>query len=151
MHELYDADGGKRLVQSSKVVGDRTPGSDGIVAAGVAVRRSVDRTLSPIVESFLFVCTASIEGQHRAMDISILTCPKCNAMVLSDAAKCHVCDHVLDQDRTADVEIPALPTDNAVAEDLEACKECGETYRRGLVRCWNCGAFTRSEIKEAYH
>jgi len=84
------------------------------------------------------------------MDISILTCPKCNAMVLSDAAKCHVCEHVLDHEKMGDAEIPALPTDEAVADDLETCAECHETYRRGLVRCWNCGAFTRKEIQEAY-
>lgn len=84
------------------------------------------------------------------MDISILTCPQCSAMVLSDAARCHVCDHVLDQARVADEPVPQLPTDDAVAEDLERCESCGETFRRGLVRCWSCGAFTRQEIKDAY-
>lgn len=84
------------------------------------------------------------------MDISILTCPQCNAMVLSDAGRCHVCDHVLDQARDKREEIPVLPTDDAVAEDLDTCAKCGETYRKGLVRCWNCGAFTREEIEAAY-
>lgn len=84
------------------------------------------------------------------MDISILTCPQCNAMVLSDAARCHVCDHVFDEAQDEQHETPMLPTDHAVAEDLGTCAECGETFRRGLVRCWNCGAFTRDDIKEAY-
>ncbi len=84
------------------------------------------------------------------MNISILTCPQCNAMVLNDAARCHVCDHVLDHEREEDDHVPTLPTDHAVAEDLETCTGCGETYRTGLVRCWNCGAFTRQEIKDAY-
>lgn len=43
-----------------------------------------------------------------------------------------------------------LPTDDAVREDLEVCPNCGETYRKGLVRCWNCGTFTRDEIGAAY-
>lgn len=84
------------------------------------------------------------------MDISILTCPQCNAMVLSDAGRCHVCEHVFDQAREQQEEIPVLPTDDAVAEDLDTCAKCGETYRKGLVRCWNCGAFTREEIEAAY-
>lgn len=44
-----------------------------------------------------------------------------------------------------------LPTDDAVKEDLDVCPKCGETYRKGLVRCWNCGEFTRHEIGAAYH
>lgn len=43
-----------------------------------------------------------------------------------------------------------LPTDDAVKEDLDVCPKCGETYRKGLVRCWNCGSFTRDEIGAAY-
>lgn len=43
-----------------------------------------------------------------------------------------------------------LPTDDAVKEDLDVCPKCGETYRKGLVRCWSCGAFTRDEIGAAY-
>lgn len=85
------------------------------------------------------------------MEISIVTCPQCNAMVLSDAGRCHVCDHVFDQERVEEEQPPVLPTDNAVSEDLETCPTCGETYRRGLVRCWNCGEFTRDEIKAAYN
>jgi uncharacterized protein with PIN domain len=84
------------------------------------------------------------------MNITILTCPQCNAMVLSDAARCHVCDHVLNEQHAEPEQTPALPTDHAVAEDLETCHDCGETYRRGLVRCWNCGSFTRDDIRDAY-
>lgn len=93
---------------------------------------------------------AQVEGPCRAMSISIVSCPHCQAMVLSDAARCHVCDHVIDHEQPEQPPAPALPTDNAVAEDLETCASCGETYRTGLVRCWNCGAFTRNDIKEAF-
>jgi predicted nucleic acid-binding Zn-ribbon protein len=84
------------------------------------------------------------------MTISIITCPQCNAMVLSDAARCHVCDHTFADDPGHIPEPPTLPSDHLVADDLETCRHCGETYRTGLVRCWNCGKFTRAEIKAVY-
>ncbi|HUQ72565.1 MAG TPA: hypothetical protein VM165_23760 [Planctomycetaceae bacterium] len=83
------------------------------------------------------------------MTISIITCPKCNAMVLSDAARCHVCEHNF-ADQVVEHVPQVLPTDHLIADDLHVCKHCGETYRTGLVRCWNCGKFTREEIKAAY-
>lgn len=83
------------------------------------------------------------------MTISIVTCPKCGALVLGDTPECYACHHVLHTTATA-VGKTALPSDAAVAEDLEVCAQCGETYRKGLVRCWSCGAFTRQEIADAY-
>ncbi|MDZ4685430.1 MAG: hypothetical protein SH850_10240 [Planctomycetaceae bacterium] len=83
------------------------------------------------------------------MTISIITCPQCNAMVLSDAARCHVCDHGFAEHAVDDVP-QVLPTDHLIADDLHLCNHCGETYRTGLVRCWNCGKFTREEIKAVY-
>lgn len=84
------------------------------------------------------------------MSISIISCPQCQAMVLSDAARCHVCEHVLDHQQPEEAPVPSLPTDHAVAEDLATCAQCGETYRTGLVRCWNCGSFTRDDVKAAF-
>ncbi|HET6426222.1 MAG TPA: hypothetical protein VFG20_21200 [Planctomycetaceae bacterium] len=83
------------------------------------------------------------------MTISIVTCPKCGALVLGDTPECYACHHVLHTDAPA-VGTSTLPTDAAVADDLEVCAACGETYRKGLVRCWSCGAFTRQEIADAY-
>lgn len=83
------------------------------------------------------------------MTISIVTCPKCGALVLGDTPECYACHHMLQSSAPAVGRI-SLPTDAAVAEDLETCAQCGETYRKGLVRCWSCGAFTRQEIAEAY-
>lgn len=137
-----------RLVQSIGIVRDRTVARYAL-SPGVHCWRWQPPTFHWLISRRSD--SPSLEGLCRAMDISILTCPKCNAMVLSDAAKCHVCDHILDHEKMGDAEIPALPTDEAVADDLETCAECHETYRRGLVRCWNCGAFTRKEIKEAYN
>lgn len=83
------------------------------------------------------------------MTISIITCPECQAMVLSDAVHCHVCNHHFTEGAVVESP-PALPTDPLIADDLHICQHCGETYRTGLVRCWNCGNFTRDEIKAAY-
>lgn len=83
------------------------------------------------------------------MTISIVTCPKCGAFVLNDTPSCYACHHVFDGAMAIRGAV-TLPTDAAVAEDLEVCRSCGETYRKGLVRCWNCGNFTRSEIADAY-
>lgn len=35
------------------------------------------------------------------------------------------------------------------SDEIE-CKTCGEMVRNGLVRCWNCGAFMKEEIANAY-
>ncbi len=83
------------------------------------------------------------------MTITIVTCPKCGALVLGDTAECYACHHVLNVSAPT-MGRTALPTDAAVADDLEVCTSCGETYRKGLVRCWSCGAFTRQEIADAY-
>ena len=32
----------------------------------------------------------------------------------------------------------------------DPCPQCGEGVRRGLVRCWNCGAFMREELAARY-
>lgn len=83
------------------------------------------------------------------MTITIVTCPKCGALVLGDTPECYACHHMLHASMPA-VGQTSLPTDAAVADDLEKCAQCGETYRKGLVRCWSCGSFTRQEIAEAY-
>ena len=85
------------------------------------------------------------------MSISIVSCPKCGTLLLNDTAQCHRCKHVLRPEQAAKFRDVSLPSDAAVQEDLEKCKQCGETYRKGLVRCWSCGAFTRPEIEEAYY
>ncbi len=84
------------------------------------------------------------------MAIQIINCPSCGTFLLDDTAECHSCGHVLNENRAAETQRHSLPTDAAVDDDMEACTNCGETCRKGLVRCWNCGAFTRPDIEAAY-
>jgi hypothetical protein len=44
---------------------------------------------------------------------------------------------------------PAAPTAAAAAVE-SPCPECGEKVRKGLVRCWNCGAFMNASIQARY-
>ncbi len=85
------------------------------------------------------------------MSISIVACPRCATLLLHDTVQCHRCKHIIRPDRVGELRESALPSDDAVQKDLEKCKQCGETYRTGLVRCWSCGAFTRPEIEAAYY
>jgi len=84
------------------------------------------------------------------MTITVNTCPRCNALVMSDAAECHLCHYVFDQHRSRSAVSASLPSDAAVADDLEVCAKCGDSYRKGLVRCSSCGAFTQPEIEAEY-
>ena len=43
---------------------------------------------------------------------------------------------------------PANPAPAVVTE--QPCPECGEKVRKGLVRCWNCGAFMNASIEARY-
>lgn len=85
------------------------------------------------------------------MSISIVACPKCGTFLLNDSAQCHRCRHVINEERATQFRDTSLPTDAAIAQDMDRCRQCGETCRKGLVRCWSCGAFTRPEIEAAYY
>eukprot|EP00456_Euglypha_rotunda_P059201 TRINITY_DN493_c1_g1_i5.p1 TRINITY_DN493_c1_g1~~TRINITY_DN493_c1_g1_i5.p1 ORF type:complete len:625 (+),score=162.37 TRINITY_DN493_c1_g1_i5:2061-3935(+) len=84
------------------------------------------------------------------MAIQIINCPECGTFLLDDTAECHACGHVLNADLAATTKRSSLPTDQAVGEDMDICPTCGESCRKGLVRCWNCGSFTRPDIEQAY-
>lgn len=84
------------------------------------------------------------------MAIQIINCPACGTFLLDDTAGCHACGHVLRAHEIGAAAPTALPTDQAVDDDMEICATCGESCRKGLVRCWNCGSFTRPEIEAAY-
>src|SRR5262245_33248945 len=85
------------------------------------------------------------------MSISIVSCPKCHTFLLSDTAQCHRCRYVINPTQAAQFRDSSLPSDAGFQQDTERCRQCGETYRKGLVRCWSCGAFTRPEIEDAYY
>jgi hypothetical protein len=86
------------------------------------------------------------------MSITVQTCPRCSALVMGDAAECHLCHYVFDRDKSrAHDPVGSLPSDSLVAEDLELCPKCGEANRTGVVRCSNCGAFTRPDVEAEFH
>jgi hypothetical protein len=84
------------------------------------------------------------------MAIQIINCPSCDTFLLDDTAECPECGHVVNANLAANPQHKTLPTDAAVDEDMEACPKCGETCRKGLVRCWSCGTFLRPEIEASY-
>jgi hypothetical protein len=84
------------------------------------------------------------------MTITVQTCPRCSALVMSDAAECHLCHYEFDRRRVDARTHNVLPSDPDVADDMDVCAKCGEKYRKGLLRCSSCGAFTRPEIELEY-
>jgi hypothetical protein len=82
------------------------------------------------------------------MSVSIISCPSCKSLVLSDTIQCPTCKHVLKADLAAGVasDLPAVER----ASDEVPCPDCGENVRSGLVRCWRCGGFLRADIAESY-
>ena len=43
-----------------------------------------------------------------------------------------------------------LVEDVSNRDEQLSCPECGELCSEGLLRCWNCGSFLRSDIAQAY-
>jgi hypothetical protein len=83
------------------------------------------------------------------MSVSIITCPGCKQLILSDTVQCPTCHHVFDEEKASKITTE-LPTVVKAAEDEISCPDCGEMVRAGLVRCWRCGGFLREEIAETY-
>lgn len=84
------------------------------------------------------------------MSVSIISCPGCQTLLLSDTAQCPTCQHVFDQESADSFSSESLPSMSDSRSDEVQCGECGEMMRPGLVRCWKCGAFTRKEIADSY-
>ncbi len=84
------------------------------------------------------------------MSVSIIPCPSCSSLLLSDTAQCPTCKHILDAERATELPEIRLHSDsqNAILE-IE-CPDCCEKVRQELVRCWRCGAFLKPEIFESY-
>jgi rubredoxin len=83
------------------------------------------------------------------MSVSIISCPSCKNLVLSDTVQCPTCHHVLKPEQGG-AQVGDLPSVVRAAEDEVACPDCGELVRSGLVRCWRCGGFLREEMAEKY-
>ena len=86
------------------------------------------------------------------MSVSIISCPSCHTLVLSDTAQCPSCQLSLDPDRMAEAESlePRERRPPRMSDTEEPCARCGEMVRKGLVRCWNCGEFMRGDIAQVY-
>jgi hypothetical protein len=85
------------------------------------------------------------------MSVSIVNCPQCKSLLLSDTAQCPNCHHVLHTHQ--DVNLSELKTHSQVmgsGSNEIACPDCGEMVRKELVRCYQCGAFLRKEMAESY-
>ena len=85
------------------------------------------------------------------MSVSIVTCPECKSLLLSDTAQCPNCHHVLHSNQS--VNLSELKTHSQVmgsSSNEVACPDCGEMVRKELVRCYQCGAFLRKEMAESY-
>lgn len=85
------------------------------------------------------------------MSVSIVTCPQCKSLLLSDTVQCPSCHHVLNPSRAVDLSEFKTHSEviGAAGDDLP-CPDCGEMVRKELVRCWRCGGFLRPEIAESY-
>lgn len=82
------------------------------------------------------------------MSVSIISCPSCKSLILSDTIQCPTCKHVL-KEEMADGIAPDLPAVERATDEIP-CPDCGEKVRKGLVRCWRCGGFLREDIAESY-
>jgi hypothetical protein len=82
------------------------------------------------------------------MSVSIISCPSCKSLILSDTIQCPTCKHVM-KEELADGLAADLPAVERAADEV-ACPDCGENVRSGLVRCWRCGGFLREDIAESY-
>ncbi len=83
------------------------------------------------------------------MSVSIISCPSCKSLVLSDTVQCPTCQHLL-KEELKDAVPAELPAIVRASEDEVPCPDCGEMVRTGLVRCWRCGGFLREDIAERY-
>ncbi|MDA1162501.1 MAG: hypothetical protein O3B13_05340 [Planctomycetota bacterium] len=82
------------------------------------------------------------------MSVSIISCPSCKSLILSDTIQCPTCKHVMNAE-LADGLTQDLPAVERAVDEIP-CPDCGEQVRKGLVRCWRCGGFLRQDIADSY-
>ena len=85
------------------------------------------------------------------MSTSIISCPKCKTLVLSDTLQCPSCNHILDETKS---DVIQAISDTAAKKEGEStdttCGECGVTVRPSVVRCWNCGSFMQEKVAQRF-
>ncbi len=84
------------------------------------------------------------------MIASILGCPKCNTLILEDTPICPGCHYVLKQDYIPVVQALIAADEKYDGSHEAPCRECNAMNRKGLVRCWQCGAFLQEEMERIY-
>ncbi|MCG6155377.1 hypothetical protein [Rubinisphaera margarita] len=84
------------------------------------------------------------------MIASISSCPKCNSLILEDTKLCPHCNHVLEEGAEHLAEVYSSTNDRYDGSGEAPCRECGADNRKGLVRCWQCGAFLKEEMEKLY-
>lgn len=83
------------------------------------------------------------------MSESFLNCPQCTQLLMSDAALCPTCGHVLDEERAAEQTVNLNDTVFQHGHKI-CCRNCEVDNGFGLVRCWNCGSFLREDIEKLF-
>lgn len=78
------------------------------------------------------------------------SCPGCESFILADTFECPQCGHIFDEAR-ARANKAAQAADQIKNQQMyDTCRNCGESVRSGLVRCWSCNAFMRKDVEARY-
>lgn len=78
------------------------------------------------------------------MEVSILECPACGAVVMGDEQVCSGCGKQLPSTAAPSQQVRTLVTP---AE--HACRRCGAKVPKGVLRCRDCGSYMSPEVEAA--
>lgn len=84
------------------------------------------------------------------MSTTFQSCPGCDSFILSDTAECPQCGHVFDKERADAISSASKSKELRNQQMYNTCRNCNEQVRDGLVRCWNCNTFVRSDLEQRY-
>ncbi len=103
--------------------------------------------------SFVFLYCHSVVEFNCILSImisSISTCPKCKTLILDDTLICPQCHHVLQEGADHVADVYTSSDDRYDGSNEIACRDCKAMNRKGLVRCWQCGAFMQEDMEKVY-
>lgn len=83
------------------------------------------------------------------MSTDFRSCPGCDSFILADTFECPECGHVFDEARASANRL-SKEEELKNQKMYDTCRQCGESVRSGLVRCWNCNAFMRKDVEARY-
>lgn len=84
------------------------------------------------------------------MSTTFQSCPGCDSFILSDTASCPQCGHVFDEARAVAIDRASKSEDMQKQQMFNTCRNCGESIRSGLVRCWSCNTFVRADVEKKH-